>query len=274
MTKVILAAALAGVAFAQSAAVPKPAVGAAKSRMSTVFREHGIPGLTVQTVADTPNFSAVIKEFLGREPDGIAATEMRWAMLVNNRSGRAIVSMTTGVARDGWGAAYTFFGRYPFQPGTFIGAGQRLLVFPQVSVHAGERVAKAEELGQGLPELERALSGAREVSICIDGVLFDDGAFYGLDESKMFSRLAAAVDMYREIFRSLAGKSDSEAVQILVGLAELRLPPDRPFSLSYGQEKALWQAVFNAKAGHLSSFLKRQPEIVAAVPEIHRGLRK
>ena len=112
------------------------------------------------------------------------------------------------------------------------------------------------------------------VSIWIDGVLYDDGSFYGLDEFRSLSRLEAAVDLYREIFKLLREKSEGEALEALQELGRLRIPDGTPFEASHGQTKALMQAVFEVKTGHVARFLDRQAGIVAAIPEIHRGTKK
>lgn len=241
--------------------------------MGVDFREYGIPGLSVKTPANTRDFSRSVAAFLGGEPSGIAAAEMRWAMLVENRFGLDIVSMTTGMFFAGESSpGYTFFGTYPFRPGSLIKAGHSVLVLPEALFSPTEQIPTAEQTG--LVEFERALGRASHVSVWIDGILFSDGSFYGLDESQMFVRLRRAVETYRTLFRLLAGKTQAEAIAALGEFVASSGSEDRSFEVRYGETRAFGQAVAAAKTGHLDRFLKTATVVVASVPEIHRGAQK
>jgi hypothetical protein len=212
----------------------------------------------------------LVKNHLGQEPTGVAAAEMRWAVLLINDSGKQIVSMTTAWTVDQGEPSSIYAGSYPFRRGRFIEPGSTTLVLPQFVFGAGAYVPTAEEAGLGLPEFERHMSAASEISIWIDGVIFDDGAFYGLDETQMFTRMTTAVDTYKRLFDALRGKSEDEALQIVLSL-EHRFPEDAPFKLSYGDSRPRVDAVAAIKCGHLARFLETKPAVVASVPEIHRG---
>jgi hypothetical protein len=269
MKSFIVAISLGCSVFAQNPLSPKSERG---EGVSIKFRADGIPGISIKTPANTANYADLVRNHLGREPRGIAKTQMRWSMLLANESGKQIVSLTLGSDLDGR-RAYSFFGRFPFDPGRYIEPGQEVLLLTRAAIGKGENDPTAQQVGWDLPGTESALQEAQRALIWIDSVLFEDGSFFGQDQADSFTRLTSSVDTLTNIINACSGKSDEQAKSILEDMSR-KLSGHTDLAHFHGPERALHAAWFAVSTGRLADFISREARILASVGTIHRGTQQ